>query len=341
LEQRWRLEGRSPRVLVIPGDGVGPEVTAAALLVLKTASARCGVSIELREAAAGDDAARRYGAALPEETRRLVAEWADAVFKGPVGESAREVVLPLRRMLGVFANLRPARSFPGVGSLREMDILIVRENLEDVYAGVEWAVPGAAFAVKIVTEAGTRRVARVAAEWAMRRRQHVTIVHKANVLRYADGLFRDAARDEVMRVASGVEVDELYVDAATVALVRKPRRLDVILTMNQYGDILSDLAAELAGGIGLAPSANVGDSRALFEPVHGAAWDIAGKGVANPTAAILSTAWMLRWLGYRGAADAVEAAVEATLAAGEATPDLGGSLSTREYAERVASRISC
>jgi 3-isopropylmalate dehydrogenase len=328
-------------VLVIPGDGIGPEVVGAALRVLGAAVSRCGLRLEMRQAEAGDSALRRYGVALPEETRRLAAEWADAVFKGPVGESAGDVVIPLRRMLGAYANLRPARSLPGTRPLREMDLLIVRENLEDVYAGVEWEVPGAAFAVKVVTEAESRRVARVAAEWAVRRRGRVTVVHKANVLRRADGLFRDAAVDEIRRGWPELRVDELYVDAATVVMARDPSGLDVLLTMNQYGDILSDLAAELSGGIGLAPSANIGDDRGLFEPVHGAAWDIAGRGVANPTAAILSAAWMLRWLGFERAAGAVEAAVEATLASGEATPDLGGSLSTIEFGERVASRVTC
>jgi len=316
-------------------------VVEAALLALRAAASRCGAVLETREAPAGDGAARRLGEPLPGETRRLASGWADAVLKGPVGETAGEVVVPLRRLLGAYANLRPARTLPGTRPLAEMDILIVRENLEDVYAGVEWSVPGAAFAVKVVTEAESRRVARLAARLAEARRRRVTIVHKANVLRAADGLFRDAARDEIARTAPGVEVDELYVDAATIALARRPGSLDVLLTMNQYGDILSDLAAELAGGIGLAPSANLGDEKALFEPVHGAAWDIAGKGAANPTAMILSAAWMLRWLGYPGAAAAVERAVEETLARGEATRDLGGSLSTLEYGRRVAGRVAC
>jgi 3-isopropylmalate dehydrogenase len=341
LEPKWVREGRRPRVLVIPGDGIGPEVTAAAMKVLDAAASRCGVDLEIRYGEAGDAAAKRYGDPLPGETLRLAREWADAVFKGPVGETAGSVVVPLRRILGAYANLRPARTLPGARPIAEMDVLIVRENLEDVYAGVEWEVPGAAFAVKIVTEAESRRVAKLAARLAAERRKHVTVVHKANVLRKADRLFRDAALDEIKRLGLGVRVDELYVDAATIVLARRPNELDVILTMNQYGDILSDLAAELAGGIGLAPSANIGDEKALFEPVHGAAWDIAGRGIANPTASILSAALMLRWLGFSGAAEAVEAAVEATLAAGEKTPDLGGTLGTAEYAERVASRVKC
>ncbi|NOZ88952.1 MAG: isocitrate/isopropylmalate dehydrogenase family protein, partial [Crenarchaeota archaeon] len=237
----WLREGRSPRVLVLPGDGVGPEVVEAALHVLRAAMERCGFSLEIRFAEAGDGAERRLGDPLPGETRRLVERWADAVLKGPVGETAGRVVVPLRRLLGAYANIRPARSLPGVESLKPIDLVIVRENLEDVYAGIEWSVPGAAFAVKVVTEAESRRVARVAAWYASRRRRRVTIVHKANVLRVADGLFRDAARSE-LEGYGGVEVDEMYVDAAAMEMVRSPGRFDVVLTMNQYGDILSDLA---------------------------------------------------------------------------------------------------
>jgi len=330
------LEAR--RVLVIPGDGVGPEVTRAALRVLEAAAGACGAAVEVRVGEAGDAAARRYGEPLPRETRRLV-EWADAVLKGPVGETARHVVIPLRRMVGAYANIRPAHVLPGVEALRPIDLVIVRENLEGLYAGIEWEVPGAAFAVKVATEAETRRVARVAARYAAGRRGRVTVVHKANVLAKTDGLFRRVSFETLRRL--GVNADEMYVDAAAMEMVRNPLRFDVVLTMNQYGDILSDLAAQVAGGLGLAPSANLGDEKALFEPVHGAAWDIAGKGVANPTAMILSSAMMLDWLGFHDAARAVERAVEETLAAGEKTPDLGGNLSTEEYASRIAGRVRC
>ena len=332
---------RPARVLVIPGDGVGPEVVEAALRVLRAASTGCGVELETRSAPAGDAAAKRLGSPLPPETRRLAEHWADAVLKGPVGETAAEVVIPLRRIVGAYANIRPARSLPGVEPVKPIDLVIVRENLEGLYSGIEWEVPGAAFAVKVATEAETRRVARVAAEYASRRRRRVTIVDKSNVLRRVDGLFRRAAMDEIERLYPGVEVDAMYVDAAAMEMVRNPARFDVVLTMNQYGDILSDLAAQVAGGLGLAPSANIGDEKALFEPVHGAAWDIAGKGIANPTAMILSAALMLDWLGYPEAAAAVERAVEETLARGEKTPDLGGDLTTMEYAERVAERVAC
>ncbi|KSW11500.1 hypothetical protein CF15_01245 [Pyrodictium occultum] len=322
-----------PRVLVIPGDGIGPEITRATMHVLERVMDRYGVELEMRYAEAGDTAAEKYGEPLPRETLALAKNWADVVLKGPVGETAGIVVVGLRRELGVYANIRPARSLPGVASVAPIDLVIVRENLEDVYAGIEFSVPGAAFAVKVVTEAETRRVARIAARYARARSGRVTIVHKANVLRVADGLFRSVARKVLEE--EGVEVDEMYVDAAAMEMVRNPTRFDVVLTMNQYGDILSDLAAQVAGGIGLAPSANLGDEKALFEPVHGAAWDIAGKGIANPTAMILSAAMMLRHLGYQEAALAVERAVEQALEEGYSTPDLGGSLTTMEYAKAV------
>ena len=327
----------APRILVIPGDGIGPEVTDAAMYVLEKTLDMYGIDLEIRYAEAGDIAARKYGEPLPSETLRLAKNWADAVLKGPVGETARDVVVVLRRELGVYANIRPARSLPGVVSVAPIDLVIVRENLEDVYAGIEFSVPGAAFAVKVVTEEGTRRVARVAARYASSRSGRVTIVHKANVLRVADGLFRDVARRVLEE--EGVAVDEMYVDAAAMEMVRNPSRFDVVLTMNQYGDILSDLAAQVAGGLGLAPSANIGGGKALFEPVHGAAWDIAGKGIANPTAMILSAAMMLEYLGYREAASKIELAVEQALAAGFTTPDLGGGLSTMDYARAVAKFI--
>jgi len=321
------------RVLVIPGDGIGPEVVAAAMKVLESVVNTYNISIEVRYGEAGDHAEKRYGTPLPQETLKLAVEWADAVLKGPVGESAGSVVIPLRRALDAYANIRPAKS---LGS-DEVDIMIVRENLEDVYYGIEFRVGDDAFAIKVVTGWESRRIARIAARYARSRRRRVTIVHKANVLKVTDGLFRDEAR----RVLEGesITVDEMYVDAAAMEIVRNPSRFDVILTLNQYGDILSDLAAEVAGSIGIAPSANIGDEKALFEPVHGAAWDIAGLNKANPTATILSTALMLDWLGYRDAAKSIEDAVKQAYLKGYTTPDVGGVCSTNCMADKIASLI--
>jgi len=327
----------APRVLLIPGDGIGPEVAEAALRVLEAACRCCGACVEIRRGEAGDTAARRHGEPLPEETLRLV-EWADAILKAPVGETAYDVVVKLRRMLDLYANIRPAKCLPGVVCRAPgIDLVIVRENVEGIYIGVEYSNGETAVALKAVSRRNTERLARLAARIAKERSGRVTIVHKANVLRLTDGLFRSVAA-ETLR-AEGVKVDEVYVDAAAALLVRSPARFDVMLTMNQYGDILSDLAGELAGGLGLAPSANIGGVKALFEPVHGAAWDIAGKGVANPTAMILSAAMMLDWLGYREASRRIEEALTHVLAAGVKTPDLGGSVSTMSYAARIAEEV--
>lgn len=322
------------RLLVIPGDGIGPEVVESAMYVINTAAARYGVEFEIKMAEAGDEALRRYGAAMPPEALKL-ADAADVIFKGPVGESAFDVTSLIRARYLLYANIRPVKNLPGVSAVKPIDCVFVRENVEDVYIGAEYKAGGVAIALKVITEEGTRRVAQVARRYAEMRKKRVTIVHKANVLRVADGLFRDVALEEL----KGLEVDQMYVDAAAMELVRNPTRFDVVLTPNQYGDILTDLAAQVAGGLGLAPSGNIGDRKAMFEPVHGAAFDIAGKGAANPIAAILSAAMMFEWLGKKEAADAIRWAVEKTLEAGVKTPDIGGSNTTREVGRYVASLI--
>ncbi len=326
-----------PNILVIPGDGIGPEVTDAAMMVLKKVIGTYNIGLTVKVSHAGDNAARRYGDPLPPETVKLASKWADAILKGPVGETAGDVVIPLRKMIDAYANIRPARTVKRSKCRPYVDLVIVRENLEDVYAGIEFSVGDSSFALKVVTASETRRIANIAALYAKSRSGRVTIVHKANVLKVTDGLFRN----ESLRVLrdKGVSVDEMYVDAAAMELIRNPARFDVILTMNQYGDILSDIAAEVSGGIGLAPSANIGDSRALFEPVHGAAWDIAGEGKANPTAMILASAWMLQWLGYIEASKAVFNAVDIAYQRGYGTPDVGGSYSTLEFAGRITDFI--
>jgi 3-isopropylmalate dehydrogenase len=265
-----------------------------------------------------------------------------------VGESAGEVVVKLRRGLDLYANIRPARVYPGVKALREgVDLVIVRENTEDVYVRAEYMVTGdAAVALRVISRRASEKIARVAFELAKSRRGKVTVVHKANVLTVTDGLFRSVAREVASRYPN-VKVDEMYIDSAVMDMVRRPQDFDVILTTNLYGDILSDIAAYVTGSIGLAPSANMGDSKAMFEPVHGAAFDIAGKGIANPTATILCTSWMLKWWGsrvgdgkYTTAGNAIEKAVLDTLSSGaKLTPDLGGNATTVEFADEVIKRI--
>jgi len=278
---------RSVRIAVIKGDGIGPEVVDSALRVLKAAAAKYSLAIESTEVEAGDTALSRYGEAMPSRYWGII-EASDAILKGPVGESAGEVVVKLRRGLDLYANIRPARVYPGVKALREgVDLVIVRENTEDVYVRAEYMVTSdVAVALRVISRRASERIARVAFELAKSRRGKVTVVHKANVLTVTDGLFRSVAREVASRYPN-VKVDEMYIDSAVMDMVRRPQDFDVILTTNLYGDILSDIAAYVTGSIGLAPSANMGDSKAMFEPVHGAAFDIAGKGIANPTATIL------------------------------------------------------
>lgn len=335
------------RIAVIKGDGIGPEVVDSALRVLKAAAAKYGLAIEFTEVEAGDTALSRYGEAMPSRYWGII-EASDAILKGPVGESAGEVVVKLRRGLDLYANIRPARVYPGVKALREgVDLVIVRENTEDVYVRAEYMVTSdVAVALRVISRRASERIARVAFELAKSRRGKVTVVHKANVLTVTDGLFRSVAREVASRYPN-VKVDEMYIDSAVMDMVRRPQDFDVILTTNLYGDILSDIAAYVTGSIGLAPSANMGDSKAMFEPVHGAAFDIAGKGIANPTATILCASWMLKWWGsrvgdgkYTTAGNAIEKAVLDTLSSGaKLTPDLGGNATTVEFADEVIKRI--
>jgi 3-isopropylmalate dehydrogenase len=336
------------RVAVIEGDGIGPEVLAAARVVLEKVLSKYGLSIEVKHVEAGDVAVSKYGEALPESSWNII-KTCDAILKGPVGESAGEVVVKIRRGLDLYANIRPAKTFPGVKALKPgIDLVIVRENTEDVYIRAEYMLTdGVSVALRLVTKRASERIARKAFELARsRRRRKVTVVHKANVLTVTDGLFKRVVYD-VGKSFPGVEVDEMYIDAAVMDLVRRPEKFDVIVTTNLYGDILSDLAAYVTGSIGLAASANIGDEKAMFEPIHGAAFDIAGKGVANPTAMMLATAWMLKWLGERGggrryveAGEAIEKAIESVLSEGKVlTPDLGGSAKTIEFAEAVTLRL--
>ncbi len=335
------------RVAVIKGDGIGPEVVGAALRVLEAVKSLYNLDIELKEVEAGDEALRKYGEPLPEIYWPVILN-SDAILKGPVGESAGDVVVRLRRGLDLYANIRPARSLPGVKALREnVDLIIVRENTEDVYVKIEHMLtPDVAIAVRVITRRASERIGRVAFELALRRRKKVTIVHKANVLTITDGLFKNVIR-ELTRQYPEVKVEELYIDTAVMDMVRRPQDFDIIVTTNLYGDILSDIAAYVTGSIGLAPSANIGDEKAMFEPIHGAAFDIAGKGIANPTAMILCVSWMLKWWGerkrlveYIKAGNAIEQAVIETLREGKTlTPDLGGSATTMQFTDEVVKRL--
>lgn len=332
----------SHRVTLIPGDGIGPEVVLAARRVIEAT----GVSIEWEEAQAGAEVLARRGTPLPDEVIESIRRTRVAL-KGPVttpvGTGFRSVNVGLRIALDLYANVRPIRTLPSVPTrYPHVDIVIFREATEDVYAGKErWVDEDTAETIKIITRRGSERIARAAMEFARREGRHrVTCGHKANIMKFSDGLFLDCAR-AVARDYPEIQFDDWIIDALCMQLVMAPESFDVLLLPNLYGDIVSDLASGLVGGLGLAPGANIGDGIAVFEPVHGSAPGIAGRGIANPIATILSGAMMLRHLGEAQGAAVVEAAVTKVLAEGRVlTPDLGGTATTGEMADAIISALA-
>jgi len=333
----------SAQVCLLRGDDLGEELLVHARELLGALAP----DLELVEMPLGLGAFESTGRALPEATLEA-ARGADACLlvavRSPLEPRPgyRSPVVELRRELDLFANLRPVQSLPpGCPAARpeapEVDLLVVRENTEGLYAGRERREGGRAIAERVVTEAASRRIARVAGEAARARRSRVCVVHKSNVLRETCGLFRSAALEELGRI-EGLEVEELLVDHAAYRLAAEPERFDVLVTTNLFGDILSDLSAHAGGGLGLVASANLGDEAALFEPVHGAGPDIAGKGIANPVATLRACASLLEHVGRADAAARVARAVERTLAEGPWTRDLGGSAGTVEVLEAVLAR---
>ena len=329
------------KIVTIPGDGIGPEVVAAAREVLSAS----GVDFEWSEAAAGQVALDELGDPLPPDTLEAI-QAADATLKGPTatpsGTGFRSVNVALRQKLNLFANFRPARSLPGIRTrFEDVDLIVIRENTEGLYSGLEHTVvPGVVESLRVITRKASERIARFAFETARRQdRQRVTCVHKANILKLSDGLFLESCRN-VAGEFTDIEFDDCIVDAAAMKLVSDPQAFDVLVMENLFGDILSDLTSGLVGGLGVTPSANVGESLAVFEAVHGSAPDIAGQGLANPTALILSGVLMLRYLGEKAAADRVETALGSVLSAGESiTGDLGGKASTQEFTAAVISAL--
>ncbi len=325
----------------IPGDGIGPEVVEAARRVVDAS----GVSVDWREAAAGQTALEEHGDPLPEATLESVST-SDATLKGPTatpsGVGFRSVNVALRQKLCLYANFRPARSLPGIKTrYDDVDLIVVRENTEGLYSGLEHTViPGVVESLRIITAKASERIARFAFETALRHnRKRVTCVHKANILKLSDGLFLASCR-KVAKEFPQIQCDDCIVDAAAMKLVSNPHTFDVLVMENLFGDILSDLASGLVGGLGVTPSANVGDGMAVFEAVHGTAPDIAGKGLANPTALILSSVLMLHFLGEKEAAERVEQSIHAVLAEGKTrTGDLGGKATTEQFANAVIGAI--
>src|SRR3954467_6224402 len=330
------------RVTLIPGDGIGPGLARPPGRVLDAS----GVAFDWEVVEAGEAVMAEHGTPLPEAVLESILRNRVAL-KGPittpVGEGFRSVNVTLRQTLGLYANLRPARSIKGLETRYEdVDLVIVRENTEDLYAGIEHMVgPDAAESIKIITRAASERIARFAFEYAVANgRQKVTAVHKANIMKLSDGLFLESCRTVAEAYAGRIDFEDRIVDNMCMQLVQKPELYDVLVLPNLYGDIVSDLAAGLVGGLGVAPGANIGEDGAVFEPVHGSAPKYAGQNKANPTALILSGALMLRHLGYAEVGERVEAAVRSVIAEGRTvTSDLGGSAGTREFADAVIDRL--
>jgi isocitrate dehydrogenase (NAD+) len=324
-------------ITLIPGDGIGPEVTTAVVRMLAAA----GVSIDWEPHDAGVLAVERTGQTLPVDLIDSIARNTVAL-KGPVttpiGGGFTSVNVGLRKALDLYANLRPVWNLPGVSSRFEnVDLVIVRENTEDLYAGLEHeVVPGVVESLKIITERASTRIARFAFEYAERHGRHrVTAIHKANIMKQSDGLFIECAR-AVAGEHVKIRYDERIVDAACMQLVMNPSQFDVLVMPNLYGDIVSDLCAGLVGGLGVVGAANLGAASAVFEAVHGSAPDIAGKGLANPTALLLSAVLMLRHIGETDGADRLMRALTIVLTEGRVrTRDLGGTASTSEFTDAI------
>jgi isocitrate dehydrogenase (NAD+) len=329
------------RITLIPGDGIGHEVSAAVVRIIDAT----GIAIEWERFIAGAEALDRFGTPLPEEVVESVRRNGIAL-KGPVatpiGAGFESVNVRLRKILDLYSNLRPVRNLPGVTSrFGDIDLIIVRENTEGLYSGLEHeVVPGVVESLKIMTEKASTRIAVFAFEHARKhKRKKVTAVHKANIMKKSDGLFLQCFRRVALNYPD-IERDEKIVDNTCMQLVMNPYQFDVLLMENLYGDIVSDLAAGLVGGLGVVPSGNIGEKAALFEAVHGTAPDIAGKNLANPTALLLSAIMMLHHINERDAATRIEKALNKVIQERRTvTKDLGGNASTTEFTDAIIAAL--
>ena len=336
----------SHRITLIPGDGIGPAITEATLRVLEAA----GAPLEWERRSAGMAAKEAEGTPLPDATVASIRETGVAL-KGPlttpVGSGYRSINVALRKEFETYANLRPAKTMLKGGRYDDIDLVVVRENSEGLYAGIEHFIgmdddpKAVAESIMLVTRFAADRIVRFAFDHAVAHdREKVTLVHKANILRATQGLFLDVGREVAAEYEGRVAFEERIIDNTAMQLVMDPHQFDVLDMENMFGDILSDEAAGLVGGLGFAPAANLGDGAAIFEPVHGSAPDIAGKEIANPCAHLLSACLMLDHLGEEELADRVRAALQATLDAGEArTPDMGGDATTSGFTDAVVERL--
>lgn len=334
--------GKTYKIAVITGDGIGPEITEATMLALNNV----GLNFEFIKVAAGLNAWQKLGNQLPQETIDTI-KASDACLKGPTQTppgpgSFKSATVTLRQILDLYANVRPFKNHPGVPSVhRGVDMIIVRENTEGLYKGIEYTVGDSALGIRVITKRGSERIAKFAFDLARReKRRKVTAVHKANVLKETCGLFRNVVA-EVAKGYPDILFDEMHVDAAAMRIAMKPQDIDVIVTTNLFGDVLSDETAGVVGGLGIAPSANMGDRFAFFEAIHGSAPKHAGKWDANPTAIMLSASMMLKYLGEVDAGSRFESAIDAVLAEGTTvTRDLGGKAGTMDFAKVVAEKLA-
>ena len=329
------------KITLIPGDGIGPEVTAATLKVIEAA----GLEVEWETINAGADAFEKHGKYLPDELMDSIQRTRVAI-KGPIttpiGKGFSSINVALRKALTLYANFRPIKNLPGVKTrFDNVDIIVVRENTEDLYSGLEHVVvPGVVESLKIITAEASTRIARFAFEYARKHgRKKIAAIHKANIMKLSDGLFLECVRN-IAQLYPEIIYEEMIVDNTCMQMVLDPQQFDVMLLENLYGDIVSDLGAGLVGGLGLVPGANLGDSCAIFEPVHGSAPKIAGKNMANPTAMLLSAVLMFQHLGETEKAALIASAVEKVYASGKLrTADLGGDSSTSQFTDAVVQHI--
>ena len=335
------------KISLITGDGIGPELSESALSVLGAIDDKFGLKFDVVPLPAGDKALSETGNALPSRTIDTIKN-SDACIKAPVGESAADVIVVLRRTLDLYANIRPAKSYPHMPALRDdIDMVIVRENTEDLYIGKEFSLGDSSVALRVISKKASERIARYAFETAKQRNlmKKVTCVHKSNVMRITDGMFAKSCK-AVSENYPEIEFEEMYVDACAMNLIRQPEQFDVVVTTNLFGDILSDESSQVVGGLGMAPAANIGDDFALFEPVHGAAFDIAGQNIANPSSFLLSIKMMLDWLGNKHndpecikVGQRLESTIFNLVKSGMKTKDIGGDMSTRDFTRHVTENL--
>jgi 3-isopropylmalate dehydrogenase len=332
------------KIAMIRGDGIGPELIDSATCILNTINDNSSVKFALIPLEAGDGALSRFNNALPEFTLSAIRK-SDACLKGPVGESAADVILVIRQLFDLYANIRPIKAYPNTNSLKDgVDLVIVRENTEDLYLGWEfWSDDETVISLRRISKKAIERITEYGFKLARLRdkTKKVSLIHKANVLKKSDGFFRKIVY-EIASLNSDIRFEEMYVDACAMNLIRNPQDFDVIVTSNLFGDILSDEAAQVVGGLGMGPAANIGNHFGVFEPVHGAAFDIQNKNISNPISILLSTELMLQWLGTQRndkqailEADRIENAVVRMLSENRKTKDLGGNLTTEEFTRRV------